>query len=222
LFQAITHKNAGEFRRLLIENQPCPVCGALEHPWKDHASSNLEMSTLLNGQATAQLGRVKELQSRKETLIKNSAELNKTIAHALETQRDYATSLPQAQVKLESLGNEWSALALHDILNTDMDCGFCPPLPSGEACLEQGRRGWGEGLQKSANPDSPQYKPGFSLTGTQLLPLLNTFKEQLVSALELVKSREKTVLELQKQIKIAQDLFDTTKLKIEKLFTTKK
>ena len=35
-----------------------------------------------------------------------------------------------------------------NILNTRMDCGFCPPLPSG----------WGEGFQKSANHDRPQYR----------------------------------------------------------------
>ena len=95
----------------MIEDQPCPVCGALEHPWQDHGSSSLEIATLFNEQATAQLGRVNELQSLKETLIKSSAELNKTITHALETQQAYATSLPQAQAKLESLGDEWSALA---------------------------------------------------------------------------------------------------------------
>ena len=32
-----------------------------------------------------------------------------------------------------------------NILNAGMDCGFCPPLPSGE--------GWGEGIQKNANRD---------------------------------------------------------------------
>ena len=46
---------------------------------------------------------------------------------------------------------------LSNILNTGSDCGFCPPLPSGEACPEQRRRGWGEGFQKSTNRDSPQY-----------------------------------------------------------------
>ena len=36
LIQATTHKNAEQFRALLQEDQPCPVCGALEHPWKEH------------------------------------------------------------------------------------------------------------------------------------------------------------------------------------------
>ena len=173
MIQATTHKNAEQFRRLLIQDVPCPVCGALEHPWQDHDSS---MSAFFNEQATAQLSRVNELQSRKETLIKNSAKLNNTITHALETQQGYATSLPLAQAKLEALGNEWSALALHD-------------------------------------------KPDLSLTDPRLLPLLNTSNEQYASALELIKSREKAVLELQKQIKTAQEIFDATQLKIEKLST---
>jgi|GEM_PF-2330552 len=36
-----------------------------------------------------------------------------------------------------------------DILDTDTDYGFCPPLPSGE--------GWGEGIQKYAIHDRLQY-----------------------------------------------------------------
>ncbi|MDD5463024.1 MAG: AAA family ATPase [Methylococcales bacterium] len=171
LIQATTHKNAEQFRRLLIENQPCPVCGALEHPWQDHG---LEIPALFNEQAAAQSSRVNELQNRKETLIKNNAELNKTIAHALETQRSYNTSLPQAQARLKLLDNEWHVLALHD-------------------------------------------KPDFFLTDKQLLPLLNARNEQLISTLELIKRREKAALELQKQIKTAQEGFDAIKLKTEKL-----
>jgi len=48
------------------------------------------------------------------------------------------------------------------LLNTGADCGFCPPLPSGE--------GWGEGFQKSANRDHPQYiciAPQNSAKGTK-------------------------------------------------------
>jgi len=45
------------------------------------------------------------------------------------------------------------------ILDTGMDCGFCPPLPSGE--------GWGEGIQKCAIHDRLQYKVGL------IVPTLN-------------------------------------------------
>ena len=85
---------------------------------------------------------------------------------------------------------------------------YCPPLPSGEDR--------GEGFQNSANPD-PQYKLDFPITDNQLLLLLNTRHEQLACALELIKSREKAALELQKQLKTAQEKFDTTKLNSEKL-----
>ncbi len=174
LLQATTHKNAEQFRQLLSKDQPCPVCGALEHPFKDDDNSGTDLPAFFNEQITAQSGRVKELQSLKETLIKNSAELNKTLAHAVETQRDYATSLPQAQTKLESLDKDWCALALPD-------------------------------------------KPDCLVTDTSLLPLLNTRHEKLLSALALIKTQEKAALELQKQLKIAQALFDATQLKTEQL-----
>jgi SagB-type dehydrogenase family enzyme len=44
------------------------------------------------------------------------------------------------------------------ILNMNTDSGINPPLPPGEACPEQSRRGRGEGFQKSANHDRSQYK----------------------------------------------------------------
>ncbi|MEY3289259.1 MAG: hypothetical protein RLZZ419_1501 [Pseudomonadota bacterium] len=114
LIQATTHKNAEQFRQLLSKDQPCPVCGALEHPFKGDDNSGTDLPAFFNEKITAQSGRVKELQSLKETLIKNSAELNKTLSDALETQKNYATSLPLAQAKLESLDKEWRTLALPD------------------------------------------------------------------------------------------------------------
>jgi len=42
-------------------------------------------------------------------------------------------------------------MTLADVIldtDTDTDCGFCRPLPSGE--------GWGEGFQKSVNRDRLQ------------------------------------------------------------------
>ena len=42
------------------------------------------------------------------------------------------------------------------IFSVGKDCGFCPPLPLGEACPELGRRGRGEGFQKSANREYMQ------------------------------------------------------------------
>ena len=143
-------------------------------PLKTPTIQTLTCLLFFNEQITAQSSRVKALQSQKETLIKNSAELNKTLAHALGTQRDYAASLPQAQAKLESLDKDWRTIALPD-------------------------------------------KPDSLVTDTSLLPLLNTHHEKLLIALALIKTQEKAALELQKQLKIAQALFDATQLKTEKL-----
>jgi exonuclease SbcC len=209
LIQATTHKNAGQFRQLLIKDQPCPVCGALEHPWKDHGSidsnSSMELPAFFNEQTTAQSGRVNELQNQKETLIKNSAELNKSIAHVRETQHAYAASLPLAQAKLESLAHEWSALALS--LKTVVEHIKIPFVLS----LSKGGRDFGM-LNEWVNDN-----PDFPLIDDRLLPLLNTRSEQLAGALALIKAQEKAALELQMQIKTAQERFDATQLKTEKL-----
>ncbi|MFZ2171817.1 MAG: SagB/ThcOx family dehydrogenase [Methylococcaceae bacterium] len=44
------------------------------------------------------------------------------------------------------------------IFDKNTNRGYCLPLPSGEACPEQSRRGRGEGFQNSANYDHSQYK----------------------------------------------------------------
>ena len=44
-----------------------------------------------------------------------------------------------------------------DVLNMGTNCSIHPPLPPGEACPEQRGKGRGEGLQKNANRELPQY-----------------------------------------------------------------
>ncbi|MGR8998068.1 MAG: SagB/ThcOx family dehydrogenase [Gammaproteobacteria bacterium] len=46
----------------------------------------------------------------------------------------------------------------HPVFNTSTDNVISPSLLPGEACPEPRRRGWGEGIQKSANHDFSQYK----------------------------------------------------------------
>ncbi|HEY8097773.1 MAG TPA: AAA family ATPase [Methylobacter sp.] len=167
LIQATTHKNAEQFRSLLQGDQPCPVCGALEHPWKDHVSVG-------NEHAVAQSARVAELESQNEILIKTIAELTKSISQSREQKTALAEKLAEAQTKLAQCGSDWDALAMHE-------------------------------------------KPDFAVTDVQLLPALKSHDEQIGSALALIKQQEKAALELQRQLKAAQDLFDAAKLNNENL-----
>jgi len=107
LIQATTHKNAEQFRSLLQEDQPCPVCGALEHPWKDQASIG-------NEHAAAQSARVAELENLNETLIKAIVELTKSISQGQEQKTALAEKLAEAQTKLAQCGNDWAVLAMHN------------------------------------------------------------------------------------------------------------
>ncbi|WP_340121421.1 AAA family ATPase [Methylobacter svalbardensis] len=167
LIQATTHKNAEQFRSLLQEDQPCPVCGALEHPWKDQVSIG-------NEHAVAQSARVAELESQNETLIKAIAELTKSISQGQEQKTALADKLAEALEKLAQCGNDWAVLAMHD-------------------------------------------KADFAVVDIQLLPALKIREEQISSELELIKQQENAALELQKQLKAAQDLFDADQRNKEKL-----
>ena len=158
LIQATTHKNAEQFRALLQQGQPCPVCGALEHPWKDQASIG-------NEHADAQSGRVSDLESQHEALIKIIAELTKGTSQGQQQKTALAGKLAEAQAKLDMCSSDWAALAM-------------------------------------------QGKLDFSVTDIQLLPALKNHEEQINSALEQIRQQEKEALELQKQLKTIQDLFD--------------
>jgi exonuclease SbcC len=107
LIQATMHKNAEQFRSLLQDDQPCPVCGALEHPWKDHDNIGDE-------HGAAQSARVAELESRHEALIKTIAELSKGISQGQQQKTVLEGRLAESQAKLELCGNAWAVLAMHD------------------------------------------------------------------------------------------------------------
>lgn len=184
LIQATTHKNAEQFRSLLQDDQPCPVCGALEHPWKDHVSIG-------NEHAVAQTARVAELEIQNETLIKAIAELTKSISQGQEQQTTLAGRLAEAQTKLVQCGNDWAALAMHDKVASVPD--------------------------RLRHFHHPWQSPDFVIADSELLATLKSHEEQISAALELIKQQEKTALELQKQLKVAQDLFDAAKLNKENL-----
>ena len=103
LIEATSHKDAEQLRQLLIKDQPCPVCGALEHPWHTHAVP------LGNEYTQAQQQRVNELDAEKAALSK--AILN--TLHTIEQEKSKATELNHkiilAKEKCQTLNGDWSA-----------------------------------------------------------------------------------------------------------------
>jgi exonuclease SbcC len=123
LIQATMHKNAEQFRALLQDDQPCPVCGALEHPWKDQASIG-------DAHGAAQSVRVAELENRHEALIKSIAELSKGVSQGQQQKIVLEGRLSEAQAKLEQCHNDWATLAIQDMAVTDAQ--LLPVLKSHE------------------------------------------------------------------------------------------
>jgi exonuclease SbcC len=123
LIQATMHKNAEQFRALLQDDQPCPVCGALEHPWKDQASIG-------DAHGAAQSVRVAELENRHEALIKSIAELSKGVSQGQQQKIVLEGRLSEAQAKLEQCHNDWATLAIQDMVVTDAQ--LLPVLKSHE------------------------------------------------------------------------------------------
>jgi exonuclease SbcC len=123
LIQATMHKNAEQFRALLQDDQPCPICGALEHPWKDQASIG-------DAHGAAQSARVAELENRHEALIKSIAELSKGISQGQQQKIVLEGRLSEAQAKLEQCHNDWATLAIQDMAVTDAQ--LLPVLKSHE------------------------------------------------------------------------------------------
>jgi exonuclease SbcC len=104
LIEATRHKDAQQLRTLLIQDQPCPVCGALEHPWQTHAIQ------LSNQHTQAQQQRVDELEQEKASLIKTIA----SNYQVLEQQKNQALELNHkiilAQETNDTLLNDWHNL----------------------------------------------------------------------------------------------------------------
>jgi exonuclease SbcC len=104
LIEATSHKDAEQLRRLLITNQPCPVCGAVEHPWQTHAVQ------LGNDYTQAQQQRVDELDTEKARLITDIANAHQIITQATSKAADLSKNALLAQEKIHALNSDWQVL----------------------------------------------------------------------------------------------------------------
>lgn len=107
LIEASSHKSAEAFRAILQDDQHCPVCGSLDHPWKDKLNIGHE-------QASAQSERVSELEKLNESAISDIAELKKHISHTTELSQNLAKTLAEAESKLTETSQEWFGLDISD------------------------------------------------------------------------------------------------------------
>lgn len=104
LIEASRHKNAIEFRALLIAQQPCPVCGSLEHPCTP-VSSELSL---------AQKNRVDELEQEKTELIKQLSQTQKNLEQQLSQVTELTENIATATAKMLTLSSAWNTLIFND------------------------------------------------------------------------------------------------------------
>ncbi|MFI3219219.1 MAG: SbcC/MukB-like Walker B domain-containing protein, partial [Methylococcales bacterium] len=106
LAEATSHKNAQQLRTLLMQDQPCPVCGALEHPWQNHVAQ------LGNDHVQAQQNRVNELEQEKTKLIKTIANIQQIFDQYKSQTAELSNNLLLAREKNQILVSDWNELAL--------------------------------------------------------------------------------------------------------------
>ncbi|MDP3009751.1 MAG: AAA family ATPase [Methylococcales bacterium] len=104
LIEATSHKDAEQLRRLLITHQPCPVCGALEHPWQTHAVQ------LGKDYTQAQQQRVDELDTEKARLITDIVNAQSIIMQASNKAAELSKNVLLAQEKIHALNSDWQVL----------------------------------------------------------------------------------------------------------------
>lgn len=105
LLHASRHQDALQFRALLMAQQPCPVCGALEHPWYNRVLAQ-------NDYSDAQQQRVELLEQQQQQLIKQHAETEQNCRHAYEQVMELTKAIDAGQANTQQLAEAWHALVL--------------------------------------------------------------------------------------------------------------
>jgi len=110
VMQAANQKTAESLRSILIDDVPCPVCGATEHPWKEALSA-------ANQPISEQQARVKSLIKEKEKLIAVLSEQTSEVKQ-LEKERHLIEKRIQTNAHAqEILIEQWQQNILLDKLN---------------------------------------------------------------------------------------------------------
>lgn len=107
LAQATGQRTAEQLRELLLAGQPCPVCGATEHPWH-------EPEALITRQTDAQQQRVDELERESGHLLVQEIEARHRLSAAEARTTQLREALAEDRSLLDSLAADWSALSFPD------------------------------------------------------------------------------------------------------------
>jgi exonuclease SbcC len=108
LIQAASQKTAQDLRALLIAEQPCPVCGADEHPWAD---THL---TVLKQPVAEQQARVEQLALEKEQLVSQLSNQQSLVKQAAQEQSQLTKTIQQTEQRLNELAKQWLLIGLEN------------------------------------------------------------------------------------------------------------
>ena len=107
LAQATGQRTAEQLRELLVAGQPCPVCGATEHPWHDPEA-------LIARQTDAQQQRVDELERESGHWLVQATEARHRLSAAEAETGQLREALEEDRSLLDRLTAEWAALSFPD------------------------------------------------------------------------------------------------------------
>lgn len=123
LIQEAVTKGAASLRSLLQENQACPVCGSLAHPWA-------EQDSILNQQYHQQKERVNELESIVQTKFIELNHLSQKIEYKKLEQSNRDKQIKQTVIELKELTEQWT------LVPTQTACSMTINNNENKACLD--------------------------------------------------------------------------------------
>ena len=100
IMQESVTRGAQSLRSLLTEEQACPVCGSMEHPWA-------EQDSMLNKQYHQQTERVDELEKSVQSSLISINNLQQKIAHEKSEQLQNNEQYQQLIFEIEQLKDQW-------------------------------------------------------------------------------------------------------------------
>lgn len=109
LAQLAASEGAESLRDSLQSEQPCPVCGALEHPYAQHAPVVGAMLATLQTHVSDRRSALRQLQ---DAAVRAST----SMASATRALEQFGKDQAVLEARYAALVTEWTALALHDAL----------------------------------------------------------------------------------------------------------